>query len=243
MFHVQNVPDLTFFEALFLKIIPPIPMAIALKISLRFRSVPASRPLCRRSLKKELTYFCIVEHTHKNTLEPKDGQNPPAVNFLLRPSMSFLFFFPRKFTEAAGTFAPKHGNANERLFPLSAENNLGIKIQDARIVSFPRYLLLQSLSLSLFSRNYVTRVRNEFNHKLNRCFIALLVSSFSFLWNWKRRRSVAGRRKGICPVDRLINDNEITLRKRQQSAPLAPSVKERVVNDLTFYCIGNQPAG
>lgn len=44
------------------------------------------------------------------------------------------------------------GNVNERLFPLSAENNLGIKVPDSRVVSF-RFPLLHSFS---FFRNYVT---------------------------------------------------------------------------------------
>lgn len=40
---------------------------------------------------------------------------------------------------------PCHGNANERLFPLSVENNLGFEIQDASFFR-PFFILLNCIA-------------------------------------------------------------------------------------------------
>lgn len=40
---------------------------------------------------------------------------------------------------------PRHGNVNERLFPLSVENNLGFEIQDASFFR-PFFILLNCIA-------------------------------------------------------------------------------------------------
>lgn len=40
---------------------------------------------------------------------------------------------------------PRHGNTNERLFPLSVENNLGFEIQDASFFH-PFFILLNCIA-------------------------------------------------------------------------------------------------
>lgn len=102
--------------------------------------------LYRQSFKK--LYVCIVNIYIKIPFfsRPKTIKSI-VVNFILRAGCFFLFLIYQ-----STALSRRIGNVNERLFPLSAENNLGIKVPDSRVVSF-RFFLLRSFS---FFRNYVT---------------------------------------------------------------------------------------